>query len=467
MSRNKRSIGSSRRGPASAVSLLFALMRIVLPLLIIAAAAYFFLNFWGSGNGMLRVSTSMPGADVLVGGILTGATSDTTLVVPAGRQIITVRKGNFVSEPEFAVVEIKSHETSRVRFVLRVAQEAVPRDSIAPLRPVRQDIFSTGVPIYAVPPGALRQRLLDVTQRSGAPQDRLPFTQTPAKEYVASSTPSAVTDLSVAPLSSTQITVSSVPDGAQILVNGKPSSRVTPYTFRGLDRGLYSFRVQQDGYVVKPESIAVTLTTDFQRELAAFELSLDPTLPQPLLTISTSPLAAGFRVDGNPGGVGKATLTPGFGTHRVEFAEVPGFATPAPVTVSLTKDQSRAEATGVYERLTGNAFVAVLPSEDMEKFDGKLLRIYIDNELVLDGPKKPFDATLLGRLLSGKRLIRVQYGDLSSDTFLNLLDNEVIEVTFRVESFFSKRKLRLRDKPIEPIEQWQQRAQKLNVLSVS
>ncbi|HEY3294285.1 MAG TPA: PEGA domain-containing protein [bacterium] len=461
---------SSHRGPASAVTLLLGLARIVLPLLVIAAAAYWFLNFYGVGKGMVRVSTSIPGAEILVGGILTGTVSDTTIEVPAGKQIITVRKDSYVSEPEFAVVDVSRHETSRVRFTLKPAQEAVTQDSVAPLRPVRQDIFSTGVPFRSVSPGSYHQRrVLDVTQHNSEPDDRTdpnPAAFRTESSGVAPLTSSS-SDLPAAPLSSTQITVSSNPDGAQILVNGQPSSHVTPYTFRGLDRGVYSFRVKQDGFVARPESISVTLTTDFQRELAAFELSPDPTLPQPALTISTGPLAAGFTVDGKPGGVGKASLNPGFGQHRIEFAEVPGFKTPAPVTVSLTAEQPHAEASGVYERLTGNAFIAVLPSEDLEKFDGKQLRIYVDNELILDGPKQRFDATLLGHLLSGKRLIRIQYGDLSTDTFLNLTDNEVIEITFRVETFFSKRKLRLRDKPIVPIEQWQQNSKKMNVLSVT
>jgi hypothetical protein len=352
---------------------------------------------------------------------------------------------------------------------MRPAQEAIPPDAVAPLRAVRQDIFSTGIPVHSVPPGAGRQRrLLDVTQRNGANEDQDTPSQTAPREVAtAPLIASGSTDLPTAPLSSTQITVSSVPDGASILVNGQPSSHSTPYTFRGLDRGVYSFRVKQDGFVVKPESIAVTLTTDFQRELAAFELAPDPTLPQPVLTISTTPLAAGIHVNGNPAGVGKATVTPGFGTHRIEFADVPGYKTPAPVSVTLTAEQPHAEATGVYERLTGSAFIALFPSEDMEKFDGKQLRVYVDNELILDCPKKPFDATLLGHLLSGKRLVRVQYGDLSTDTFLNLMDNEVIEITFRVESFFSKRSLKLRDKPLVPIEQWQQGTKKLIVLSVT
>jgi hypothetical protein len=50
---------------------------------------------------------------------------------------------------------------------------------------------------------------------------------------------------------------------------------------------------------------------------------------------------------------------------------------------------------------------------------------------------------------------------------VDLLDGEVSEIVFRIESFFSKRRLRLRDKSAVPVEEWRQRAQKLAVLTVS
>jgi hypothetical protein len=266
---------------------------------------------------------------------------------------------------------------------------------------------------------------------------------------------------------STQVTVSSVPDGATIIVNGASSGHVTPYTFRGLDRGLYSFAVDLEGYLTRPDSLLISLNEDFQRELASFELTPDPSLPRPALTVSTAPLAAGITVDGRPAGMGKVTLDPGFGEHRVEFADVPGYRTPDPVTIHLSTLQPGGEAVGQYERLTGNAFVAIVPNDDVERFDSRLLRVYVDNELVVDNPKGKFDATLLGKILSGRRLVRIQYGDLQSDMQVDLLDGEVSEIVFRIESFFSKRRLRLRDKSAVPVEEWRQRAQKLAVLTVS
>jgi hypothetical protein len=268
-------------------------------------------------------------------------------------------------------------------------------------------------------------------------------------------------------ISGSQVTVSSVPDGATIFVNGSSSDRLTPYTFRGLARGLYMFRVKRDGYIARPESVSVSLVRDYQSELLAFELAPDVSLPKPTLTILTTPLAAGFRLDGKPAGVGKASVQTDFGSHRVEFAEVPGYQTPAAVSLTVSSDQLADTAIGEYVRLVGNSYVAISPSEDISSFDGSLLRVYVDNELIIDRPKQKFEAALVGKILSGKRLLRVQYGDLTNDLRLNLIDGEVSEITLRVESFFAKRSLRLRERSATPLDQWQQKTRKLNVLTIT
>ena len=124
--------------------------------------------------------------------------------------------------------------------------------------------------------------------------------------------------------------------------------------------------------------------------------------------------------------------------------------------------------TGTYEKLSGNAFIVVRPGDDFGKFDGSLLRVSVDNELIVDGPKERYDAALIGRVLSGKRLIRVQYGDLAGDIHVTPLDGEVSEITLRIESFFSKRKLRLREKSSAlPLSQWQETARKMSVLTIN
>jgi hypothetical protein len=472
VSRNRRKLRSGRRGAVTAAGFLVGLLRIGLPLVLIGGLAFMFLNYRMDRPGKLRVTTSLPGADIYVDGSMTGFISDTTLPVDPGRRIITVRKPKFVSDPEFVVLNIERRNPQRVHFVIRRAEDTLTPDVISPLPASRQETFSTGQPVRYVPPVTSRydHHLVDFSSRSAAGSS-VPNNPAPGRlESPSVPTPvqggERVSTIETA-LISTQITVTSVPDAADIAVNGGASSHKTPYTFRGLDRGRYVFRVLRDGYVANPESISVVLNSDFQSELASFELREDSSIPRPSLVISTDPLAAGFKVNNRPAGVGKATLDPGFGTVKIEFNDVPGYKTPAPISVDITAAQPHAEATGYYEKLVGNAFLAVRPSEEIEKFNGSQLRIFLDNELLLDGPKQRFDATLLGKILAGRHLVRIQYGEVSTDITLNLEDGQVSELVFRVESFFSKQKLRLRDKGPVPIEEWRKTMSKANVLAVT
>jgi hypothetical protein len=439
----------------------------MLPLLVIGVIAFLFLSLRREKPARLRVTTSIPGAEIMVDGSQTGYSSDTTLPVTPGRRIITVRKENYISDPEFVVLDLKKRTLSEVRFVLKNSGDITSRDSIAPLRPVRQEIFSTGQPVRSVPPAGSRgHRLIDYSSRDEDDVSRKPNQTDDIIAQPMASDPSVVNS-SASPLNGTQITVTSVPDKADIIVNGAAAGRSTPYAFRGLDRGVYVFRARMEGYIAKPESIVVSLSSDYQSELAAFELSPDPNAPRPALTIITEPLAAGFRVDGRPSGIGRTTLDPGFGTHKVEFNDVPGYRTPSPVTVSITAEQPHADAVGQYEKLVGNAYLALIPSEEIEKFDGSQVRVFIDNELILDSPKQRYGSALMGKIVAGRHLVRIQYGDLSSDLTTTLLDGQVSEITFRIESFFSKRKLRLKEKNEIPVEEWQQKNRKLGILSAS
>jgi hypothetical protein len=449
------------------VDMLLGLIRIVGPLIIIGVAALWFLNR-GAGRGRLRISTSVPGATILLDGLQTGYLTDTTLVVPRGRRIVTVRKEGFVSDPDFAVAEVRQGIVSRVSFELKRPLPVARSDSIPPLRHVRRELFGSGEPVRALPPtprGAAP--LVDFTHEVEG--ETLPVFSTPSAAVGGESRGRTAPDTTAisGSIQNTKVTVTSVPGDAEIVVNGAPTPRRTPYTFRGLDRGVYSFRVYRDGFTSRPDSVVLALSQDNQQELAAFELRADTALPQPTLTVLTSPLAAAIRIDGKAVGAGKITVNLPFGTHRVEFGDAPGYETPTPVSVALTAQQPHADVAGTYQRRAGNAYVAVQPSEEFGSFEGKLLRVYVDNELVLDRPKERFDVALMSRVPAGKRLVRVQYGDLTSDLHVTTLDGDVSEITLRIESFFSKQKLRLREKSSIPLEEWRQKTDKLNVLTVT
>lgn len=468
----------STRGAGSALSILVNLARIFIPLGAIALLAYFALNLRSTGSGRLRVRTNVPGAEILLGGRQTGLKTDTTMIkLPAGRKIVTVRKQDFVSDPEFAIVPVADDSITSVFFKLTPAEHTLRSDSIPPLSSVRQEIFSTGEPIQAIPPASYRSApLLDYSHRiqqriqsSENSQDPDRFAEAPnslpPEEQPASGEGSEYTSES-AVIEGTEVLITSSPEGAHIWVNGGETPRVTPYTFRGLDRGMYIFKTFQDGMIVEPESVVVRLGESYQHELASFKLSPDPKLPKPTLVVHTTPLAAGIKVNGENCGIGQCSKEVAYGSYSIEFMDAPGFRTPEPMMIDLTKDQPHVEVSGEYEKLIGNSYLAILPGEELEKFDPKLLKVYVDNELVLDGPEGKFNVTLVSKVVAGKRLIRVHYGALQNDMHVEMIDGGVSEISFRVESFFSKRTLKLRDKASIPLEKWQERARRLTVLNL-
>ena len=458
-----RKVRPARRGRASAIGILLGLLRVLGPLFVIALVAYWFLNYTGRSAGLVRVTSSVSGAEILVGGIQTGFVTDTTVEVPLGRRIITVRKSSFVSDPEFAVVEVRRDRSTEVRFILKDARKVVTVDTIPPLNP-RQALLSTGEPLRPVSAAEPRRgrSLVDFADVQDLAPDMSDF----IPRASVSTTPDVGVPVATA-LQATQVTVSSDPEGAEIWVNGAPTTRVTPYTFHGLDRGMYVFRVSREGFAANPESTSISLVRDAQSELVAFELLSAAALPKPTLTVATAPLAAGIRVNGSSAGVGKTVLELEYGRYRIDFADVPGYKTPDATVVMLTADKPTADVRGEYLRLVGNAFLVVAPGDGAAAFDARALRVYVDGELILDGPQQKFDAALLGKVLAGKRLVRMEYGDLADDVHVNFLDGQASEVTFRVESFFSKRSLRLRPRSPVSVEEWRERSKKLNVLVVS
>lgn len=452
MGHRSRSLRKKNKGPASAIAIMMGLLRVGLPLLVIAGAAFYFINFRASNRGLLRVTASQPNADILIGGVQTGLSTDTTLQLGTGRKIITVRKPQFVSYPEFAVVEVADGELCRAHFEMTpIAAAAESADSVAPLHPARADRFSTGELVQVVPPAGPRRhkRLVDYRTKGTVSQDISDGSAVARGERA----------------NGAQVAVESQPPGARIRINGNLSDRTTPATYRGLARGSYVFRVEMDGYLSVPDSSLVVIREDLQRDLIVFVLRENTSLPKPTISVETTPLAAGIRIDGVQAGIGSVRRESGYGVHRIDFADVAGFVTPAPVTVQLSEGEPDAQVTGAYERILGKAYVAVIPDESIAAFQSSQLRVYVDNELLIDNPNSRFDVALLGRIVSGKRLVRVQYGDLQNETYVSLLDGEVAEVEFRIETFFSKRSLKLKVRSPLPRDNWDKKVAGLTVFS--
>lgn len=447
------------------------MLKIAVPLIIIAAGAVWVLTYHSVPKGQVRVTTSIPGADIYIAGVQTGYTTDTVLEdIPVGRQLITVRKLGYVADPEVAIVEVYQDRVANASFVLKESDSTAQQDSIVPVRPVRQEIFSTGEPVVSIPPAPPQRRIVKFEDEY-VPDDYAYYEEKPQvteSSRQVQSKPEASTQTARKALAETEITVTSNPEGASILVNSAHTPHRTPYTFNGLDRGVYAFSLVKEGYNSQPDEISVSLTRSGQSELVAFNMVPDKSWPRPLVRLQTEPLAAGILIDGIPVGLGQVDKQLEFGSHTISFANVAGYATPSVVKIDVTPESTEIpDIIGTYERISGNAFLAVVPASSVKPFEGSQLRIYVDNELILDGHDEPFDLTLVGSLLPGKRLIRIEYGELSNDINVDLSDGDVAEVNFRVESFFSKRKLKLKEMREVPLEKWQSKYRNSNILSLS
>jgi len=78
--------------------------------------------------------------------------------------------------------------------------------------------------------------------------------------------------------------VTSVPDGANVLLDGLATGRVTPDTLRDLAAGPHEVRVWRDGWAVEPESVQVALAPQ-AIERAAFTLTLLEAAPSQVVVL--------------------------------------------------------------------------------------------------------------------------------------------------------------------------------------
>jgi hypothetical protein len=432
---------------------LLRLLRIFLPLIIVAAAFYFFIENPQVTTGRLRIVSNVKGADIYVDGVQVGAFTDTTLPkVAAGRRSISVKKGGYIAEPEVAFVTVLHDTCATVDF--RLAR----KDTISKLS---DSMGFVETPFAELTPG-LEVAPQPSSSTSAFDSEAIDTSELEAIEETLAQgfrSMSQATEKTPSPskqdLEGTTVAVSSNPTGAQIIINGDTTDYRTNCTFRDFRRGGYVISVFKKGYVTKPETVRIDLVRNYQSELISFDLTAEKAQTSAHLAISTVPIEAPIRVDGKLAGKGQVVLEEPFAKVLVQFDSVAGYRTPAPRTVALTADTPSVEIVGTYERLEGKALLAVVPGRG--DFRDASLRVWVDNRPVVENPSGKFDGVLIQRLLAGDRLLRVQYQDMSQEINVNLTDEQVTVVTAAVETLFSVKKLHLRaDQPIL-LKTWQKR----------
>ena len=461
-----QSFGQSSHPYRAAGDTIVRLLRIFIPLVIVGAAFYFLVDRSQTVTGKLRVATDISGADIFIDGVRIGATTDTTLSgIIAGRRSVTVQKMGYNSEPEVVFVNIKQDTTTLINFKLIACntESLSQSDSIASIEDMYEGIFSglEEIPPRTSPWGPTTINSTEKAQELEAIEDDEVYTPNADHEIPKQ----ALAPIVEQNIEGTSIAVSSVPQGAEIIVNGDSTGHQTNYTFHDLPRGTYFVTLRKKGYVTKPEETRIDLTRSYQSELVSFELSMDEMLPTPQLTITTEPVAAGIRVNGKPVGKGRIVVDVKLGESLVEFTDVIGYKTPASQIVDLTPEATLKEIVGNYERIEGKALLAFLPARQ-KTIEGDGLRVLVDNELLIKDPPEKFQGALIHALVAGKRLVRVEYQNLVQDIHIDLVDDKISIVTFATESFFSKKNLRVRSEEPLTLKDWQKRTHRLTIIDV-
>jgi preprotein translocase subunit YajC len=440
------------------------LLRIFVPIIVVGTVFYLLIERPQTTTGQLRITSDVKGAEILIDGMRIGAVTDTTLShVITGHRSVAVHKKGYIADPEVRFADVKQDTLTSVAFhLIERASSQRDSDSTGFLESLREEI---PLDLEEIAPSSAPSRrvepdLADETEPYESTGEEMGHDT--ALSTFASERPIITTPQNI---SGASIVVSSNPPGAEIIINGDSTGHQTNYTFHDLLRGTYFVSVRKQGYISKPEIVQIDLSRDFQNELVAFMLSLDESLPSPQLTISTEPIEAGIRVAGKPVGRGQVVLKVGLGKSLVEFEDILGYRTPQPQLVELTPETTSVEIVGHYERLEGKALLAITPARP-QSIKGGELRIWIDNELILDKPAQKLDGILIHKLVAGKRLVQVEYQGLVQNTQIDIVDDEVSILTFAVESFLSKKSLRLRVEPVVTLQNWQKRARKLTIIEL-
>jgi len=463
MAPRSQSFRSHPRPYRAAADMILRLLRIFVPLAIVGAIFYFLIDRPQTVTGRLRVTSDVKGAEVLLDGMQVGVVTDTTLSrVVAGHRSVAVRKSGYLAEPEVLFIDVKQDTLTVVTFhLIERTTASQDSDSMGFLESLREDIPIDWEQMSSPPAsssGAARNRS-DESEEEFAAAEKIVEHDT-ATPIIAPEQPPVRVQESI---SGASIAVSSKPPGAEIIINGDSTGHQTNYTFQDLLRGTYFVAVRKQGYVAKPEIMQVDLSRDYQSEFVAFALTVDESLPSPQITVSTEPIEAGIRLEGKPVGRGHVVLDVALGKSLIEFEDVVGYRTPPSQLVQLTPETTSMEIIGRYERLEGKAFLAVMPART-GAIKGEELRIWVDNELIVDKLAQKLDGILLHKLIAGKRLVQVEYQSMIQTIDVDLLDDEVSTVTFAVESFFSKKNLRLRIEPVTALKDWQKRTRKLTIV---
>ena len=276
----------------------------------------------------------------------TTQTTNGAIYLPARRvHSIMVKMDTLECEPVAQAVMVRSGSVDTVRFRLLTPQhQAVARtDRTPPLS------------IPAPQPEPLSPVVMPQAQPTSSRPDTLPRNMNRILYEAQPLESDTETPVVMPPADTAQepqaeggvIEVNSAVAGATILIDGVEQEHRTPDSVH-LPFGEHSVRVKLEGYEFSPPDQRVTITSQAPYKSVSFAVA--PPSADKGMGIQTTPVVGPIYVDGVQQGEGNAFVTRDFGVYTVTFGDIEGWQTPAPVRVSITPSQPKADIKGVYSR---------------------------------------------------------------------------------------------------------------------
>jgi hypothetical protein len=262
------------------------------------------------------------------------------------------------------------------------------------------------------------------------------------------------------------IIVSANEKDCEIFLNGQSTGRLTNATLDEIPQGTYSISVVKEGYIVDPPVVDVSIDRDLQSELVVFNLRPEKETPSPHLKITTEPMAGQIYINGRAVGSGFFEQDMEPGTYLIAFGSVPAHFDPAPQEVVLSEDNPVVEVVGSYVKARGNAKLAIIRPSRNGIIEGGKLKVLVDDDPYFISPGGEHNCVLLDHLVAGNHRIQVDYDGKSESIDLNLVDNSIATVSFRIERFLNFRSLKLNFDGMKSAADWQKYSENLNVLAV-
>ena len=271
-------------------------------------------------TGAISISSVPTGATVFLDGVTTGQVTSTTLTgITPGSHTVVVKMSGF--EDAGQQVTVTAGQTTQATLTLNPVQQTPTTGAISISSvPTGATVFLDGVTTGQV----TSTTLTGITPGSHTVVVKMSGFEDASQQVTVTAGQTSQATLTLNPVQQTPttgaISVSSVPTGATIFLDGVTTGQVTSTTLTGITPGSHTVVVKMSGYADARQQVTVTAGQTTQATLTLIPTMPVPTGPTGQVYFSTTPQGARIFIDGAL--VNKVTPTimaVPVGTHQAVF----------------------------------------------------------------------------------------------------------------------------------------------------